>query len=32
MGAAAQERARRNYDSVRLFDEYRRLITETASA
>jgi glycosyltransferase involved in cell wall biosynthesis len=32
MGAAARERARRDYDSVRLFDEYRRLIAETANA
>jgi glycosyltransferase involved in cell wall biosynthesis len=30
MGAAARERARRDYDSVRLFEEYRRLIEETA--
>lgn len=30
MGAAARERARRDYDSVRLFDQYRRLIEETA--
>lgn len=31
MGAAARERAVRDYDSVRLFEEYRRLIEETAS-
>jgi glycosyltransferase involved in cell wall biosynthesis len=30
MGAAGQKRARRDYDSVRLFDEYRKLIAETA--
>ena len=30
MGNAARERARRDYDSKRLFDEYRRLIAETA--
>jgi glycosyltransferase involved in cell wall biosynthesis len=30
MGAAARERARRDYDSVRLFEEYRQLIEETA--
>ena len=30
MGAAAQARARRDFDSVRLFEEYRRLIAETA--
>lgn len=32
MGAAARERARRDYDSVRLFEEYRRLIVETANS
>lgn len=30
MGAAAQMRARRDYDSVKLFEEYRHLIAETA--
>jgi glycosyltransferase involved in cell wall biosynthesis len=30
MGAAARARAVREYDSVRLFEEYRRLIAETA--
>jgi glycosyltransferase involved in cell wall biosynthesis len=30
MGAAARARAVRDFDSVRLFDEYRRLICETA--
>jgi D-inositol-3-phosphate glycosyltransferase len=32
MGAAARERAGRDYDSVRLFDEYRQLIAETANS
>lgn len=32
MGAAAAVRARRDFDSVRLFEEYRRLIAETANA
>ena len=32
MGAAARARARRDFDSVRLFDDYRRLIAETANA
>jgi glycosyltransferase involved in cell wall biosynthesis len=31
MGSAARERAIRDYDSIRLFDEYRRLIAETAA-
>lgn len=31
IGAAARVRAERNYDSVRLFDRYRRLIEETAT-
>lgn len=30
MGEAAQARARRDYDSVRLFEAYRKLIAETA--
>lgn len=30
MGAAARERAVRDYDSVRLFEDYRRLIADTA--
>ena len=30
MGAAARARAIRDYDSVRLFEDYRRLIAETA--
>lgn len=30
MGAAARERAIRDFDSVRLFEEYRQLIAETA--
>jgi glycosyltransferase involved in cell wall biosynthesis len=32
MGAAGRERAEREFDSVRLFDEYRRLIAETAAS
>jgi glycosyltransferase involved in cell wall biosynthesis len=32
LGAAARHRAVRDYDSVRLFEEYRRLIVETANA
>jgi glycosyltransferase involved in cell wall biosynthesis len=32
MGAAASARARRDYDSVRLFGDYRRLIEETAAS
>lgn len=32
MGAAGRKRAERDYDSVRLFDEYRRLIAETAAS
>jgi glycosyltransferase involved in cell wall biosynthesis len=31
MGAAAEARARNDYDSIRLFEEYRRLIVETAN-
>jgi glycosyltransferase involved in cell wall biosynthesis len=32
MGAAAHARAVRDYDSVRLFEDYRRLIVETAKS
>lgn len=32
MGAAARARAERDYDSVRLFEQYRQLIAETAAA
>jgi glycosyltransferase involved in cell wall biosynthesis len=32
LGAAARTRATRDYDSVRLFEEYRRLIAETAQS
>jgi glycosyltransferase involved in cell wall biosynthesis len=32
MGAAARARAVRDYDSVRLFEDYRRLIAETAKS
>lgn len=32
IGAAARKRAQRDYDSVRLFDEYRQLIAETANS
>jgi hypothetical protein len=31
MGAAARQRARRDFDSIRLFDDYRRLIADTAA-
>ena len=30
MGAATRKRAQRDYDSVKLFEEYRRLIAESA--
>jgi len=31
MGAAARQRARRDFDSIRLFDDYRKLIADTAA-